>query len=525
MKSQKITVLQFSNVAFEIHPGIENIGTFSLVMEKTDLRFEWKPLNPLQYIGNAFDTQNFSIIVRLCEVIEVSKICESMSVVCLEFVLRNNVKLPLFRFKNSPQSSITHLLEFLSFKHYINQSKLNQNSFSVKYPYTKPLPIKNSISALGAVAYSAHQGIIQQFKQQIPKQNPLTLKDISLFFRSDGSLSIELDTLITKIHKNGLEPKARFQIWPYLLKIYKPDMTNDDKNKVIQKQISEYKKLQEQYNSLLKSQTEGVLNIQTILRTISNDVNRTDRNLPQFKDQNSPYLKMVSNILTVYAIYNKDTDYVQGMGDILSPFILLSVEKFQNNETAILSDGRNVSRTEAEAIVFFMYASFMEIMQQDRIFTDLAKNQEIILEKVFEIIEYFHKPLTNWIRSKELETMTFVFRHILLLFKREFELQKVYEIWEKFLSSEEPFVLPRFFLASIIMEIFPKMLLETDGSIGEVMTAADKISKMLDSESLISMSELLRERIGYKVQDAVEALPRNNQYKDSSKKLKYLIVE
>lgn len=525
MKSQKIVILQFSSVTFEIHPGHENIGLFSLIMEHNDLRFEWKPMTPLQYIGNTFDSKKFSIIVRLCEISEIVNITESMSVVSLQFILRNSIKLPVFRFKNTHFTSITHLLEFLTFKHYVVPSKTSYNAFIGKCPYTRPFPIKDSISALSAVSYTAHQEIMRKFVLPDSKLNPLSAEAASNLFKYDGSLSLNIDQLLSRVYKNGLSMEARYKIWPYLLFIFKPHMTTEKKAKIIQNQVEEYKKLQDQYNSILKYQHENVLPLMNVTRTIAQDVNRTDRTLPQFKNQDSPYLKMVSNILTAYAIYNKDTEYVQGMGDLLSPLIIMSVKDWENNDLALMYDGTKRPRQEAEAIVFFMYAHFMDLMQQDRVFSDLAKNQEILLEKVFAIVEYFHKPLTTWMHSKELESLTFVFRHILLLFKREFDFDTILRIWECFLCQEKPYICPRFFLAAIIMEIFPKMLLETDGSMGEVMDAADRASKMLDAQKLIELSDLLREQIGFKVQHAVESLPKNVQLKDSIPSLKFMKIQ
>ena len=48
---------------------------------------------------------------------------------------------------------------------------------------------------------------------------------------------------------------------------------------------------------------------------------RTDRELPMFKDPNSPKLVQLEHILRTYVMYNFDLGYVQGMSDLLAPLL------------------------------------------------------------------------------------------------------------------------------------------------------------------------------------------------------------
>jgi TBC1 domain family member 15 len=54
---------------------------------------------------------------------------------------------------------------------------------------------------------------------------------------------------------------------------------------------------------------------------IEKDVVRTDRGHDFFKDENSPYLTKLHNILLTYGFYNYDLGYCQGMGDLISPIV------------------------------------------------------------------------------------------------------------------------------------------------------------------------------------------------------------
>lgn len=54
---------------------------------------------------------------------------------------------------------------------------------------------------------------------------------------------------------------------------------------------------------------------------------RTDRDEEHYKDDDSPYLKQLSDVLITYLWYNWDLGYVQGMNDLLAIIIPIMADE------------------------------------------------------------------------------------------------------------------------------------------------------------------------------------------------------
>jgi hypothetical protein len=210
--------------------------------------------------------------------------------------------------------------------------------------------------------------------------------------------------------------------------------------------------------------------------------------LPQFHADDSPNLLLLSHVLQAFAVYNRDTGYVQGMGDFLSPLIVTLIQNWDDADHAVLVDNTKVDRSHAEALMFWMLCGIMSEMQQDRMFTQLHDQEVIAMERVFRIVQVVHKPLKKWLRANQLTDLLFLYRPLLLLFKREFSGKVVCRIWESFLAAEKPFCLPRFFLAAALILMFPKLMLRTDGTVGEVMSKTDQIFPEVDGLMALNLA-------------------------------------
>ena len=541
-----IVILHFDNVLYDFTDG-NNEGSFSLVSDRNDLRFEWKPKQKLNYVNNNFDDSNFRIVFRLCDVQEIERIDNSMKCVSLKFTIHQNIILPLFEFRSNPHASISHMLEFLLFKHYFAETK--ENVFTTRVKYTKPkFPVFNAVTASDSFLYSRHMKIMDSLmndmhaeenqnndnmessnqakgkKNAKSNQNyheqPITYVQAKKLFNEKGQLNHDSLDFMHLVRRRGLTKEASYLLFPYLAGMFQFEMTNEEKLKFLKEKENEYTSIQLQFDSLIPEQKEEVRDLATMIHTIKNDVKRTDRTLEQFKDDNSPYLKAVHNILTAYSLYNKDTDYVQGFGDLLTPLLLLCVKEWDmdDDDKVVMRDDSVKTRIEAESYVFTLFCSFMDKIQQDRLFYDLSERQEIVLDQIFQILSYFDPPFAEWYRKNEMESLIFIYRPVLILFRREFSTDDLIMIWEYFLTVKNPYVFPRFFAAAILMQVFPKLLFESDGTIGNAMTLTDETTPKLSAKETLILANKLRKLLGYKIQFSVEPLSKNYRYTDSQSK-------
>jgi hypothetical protein len=181
-----------------------------------------------------------------------------------------------------------------------------------------------------------------------------------------------------------------------ILGVRLPNKSDDDNLELFQSQTVEYQSLRNYRDLIIQLQKNEVPDYADLPRLINNDVKRTDISLPHFKADSNPDLTLLRNVLTAYALFNTDTRYVQGMGDLVSPFIVLLIKKWTTDDRAELFDGRVVSRDEAEALIFWMLNGILTTTEQDRMFTNLNEHQTFALERVAAIAMRLHEPLNNW---------------------------------------------------------------------------------------------------------------------------------
>jgi TBC1 domain family member 15 len=140
-------------------------------------------------------------------------------------------------------------------------------------------------------------------------------------------------------------------------------------------------------------------------RIIDQDINRLDRNLECYKEDESVYLTMAKDILITYSIFHPEVGYCQGMSDLLSPIL----------ET--IKD---------ESISFWCFVNYMERMKNNFIMD--SKSIENQLNQLMFILETINPDLSKFF--KNIESLYLCYRWILVSFKREFKHEDVKRIWE-----------------------------------------------------------------------------------------------
>lgn len=485
----------FRPVSFELEQGIDISGAFSTVLCGTDYRFEWTPDPKSGMIDSDLPIERFKIIIRLCELSSIIKRDESMVTVSLYFTMKDNSKLPPFKFHYcAPQ--LTHLMEFLEYKHLISKSLNDQNKYSVAIPFAKlavRIPSKSYIKTKDAFHLAKHKAIVKEMTQKLPitnGTNTMTLNDVKTFFREDG-VCRNFAKLKSEVRTRGLTDEARNFLWPYLLNVKRHDKTYDDNKRLQSMRLEEYKVIKRQWNSFTEEQKANVRAISELIRVVANDVKRNDRGLPQFADENGPYLRTLNDVLVTYGAYNKDCGYVQGMGDIISPVLLLYVTDWQDSDHAVLWDKSVVDRIAVESEMMWILDGILTVTHHEQLFTDMSKNQRFVLERVLSIARV-HEPLKEWLMHSDCEEpLLFLYRPYLLLYKRDFGMDLITRIWDSFFAAENPTYFHRYFTAAILILLYPQLLLNTNGSLGEVVQMADGTIKTLDPLLALNMASYL----------------------------------
>lgn len=397
-----------------------------------------------------------------------------------------------------------HLLEFLKNKNYIVDN--GQDQWYVQIPFTPCNSILEYIapsrktskkiyfSPFNYTIYLEHSKIINSFYTDIiQNKNNLTLKECLSYFK-DGKCE-NFDELETIVFEHGLDNESRAYLYPYLLGVKDPKKSKEENDKIFKEQTRHYKIIKEQWKSFLPSQISEIRQVSELIRVVDNDVKRTDRFLPQFKDEKSPFCLLLNNILVTYGVYNGNSNYVQGMGDLISPIIVLIIKSWTQDDKAILYNDEILERDEIESLLFWILVGILKTLVHGRLFNNLFDNQKFILEKIYNIASRIDPPFKKWAEFSSNTNIIFMFRPYLLLFKRDFLIPNLLRVWDCFFSSKYKSAFPRIFTTSILLLLFPKYLSSLDETLGEIVQITDT--------SIIQIDPIIALNLAYKIQEKI----------------------
>lgn len=237
------------------------------------------------------------------------------------------------------------------------------------------------------------------------------------------------------IFAGGLHASLRQTIWPFLLGFYPWSSSSKERETILQKARTEYavlkRRLQrawekssvdapEQQSSVESSEkrnepaTDGSAMIIRVRDQIAKDVVRTDRSLDMFRNDDAPALDLMGTLLNVYAFYNPDILYCQGMSDFLAPILY-------------------VIGLDDEAVLFWCFEKLMRRMEANfRIDQSGMHLQLAMLKKVVRVAD---DELATFFEETDPQYYA-CFRWIVVRFKRELSFEDVTRLWEILWTKE-----------------------------------------------------------------------------------------
>ncbi|KAI5169177.1 TBC1 domain family member 2 [Pancytospora epiphaga] len=261
--------------------------------------------------------------------------------------------------------------------------------------------------------------------------SPSMKEDSEQSFEEILSQRIIEPTLFKRLCYTGIPMKYRLVSYMILLDIFGLDTSKF-------KPILERKKLKyikyfdrlAKYN-LGKSTVENIATnvllepILTIDPVVENqirlDITRISTDLRWFNGID--YSEVFYNVLRVTAYKRPYIGYVQGMADIVSPFLYLH----------FIKDGCYTGK-EAVNIQSIVYHCFSGLM--NKIQTDIFQVQDCLLEKLERVLHSADQPLYEHLRMIGLELHMVCFRWFGCLFIREFSVDVWFRIFDSMLCSE-----------------------------------------------------------------------------------------
>ncbi|KAI3866002.1 hypothetical protein MKX03_019527 [Papaver bracteatum] len=279
-------------------------------------------------------------------------------------------------------------------------------------------------------------------------------------FSPEGYLDIA--KTLSRIHRGGIHPSIRGEVWEFLLGCFDPRSTFDDREDIRKRrrvQYATWKEVCRQMDSVVgsgriitaplitedgfpiqdplnileanpngnasddpsvsqKEDSEQITDKRIIqwkltLHQIGLDVVRTDRTLVYYEKQE--HLSKLWDILAVYAWIDKDVGYCQGMSDLCSPMIM------------ILDD---------EADAFWCFERLMRKLRGNFRCTDSSVGVETQLTSLASVIQILDPKLHQHIEALGGGDYLFAFRMLMVLFRREFSFGDSLYLWEMMWALE-----------------------------------------------------------------------------------------
>ena len=483
------------DVGFDLSSGEVVNGSFSLFKDKNDIfGFEWIP-NKI-YDPNKLAENNVPnhVFVSFSHIAHIIKRELAFSTQSMKIYLTDSSSLPWFSFNRKYSLIVTHMFEFLVHKSALTLPKQNDPQ-RIKYLVMHKQRSDNDIFGYvplhtlkpeQIVAIVEHNKILKKLNYQ-PMNEPPKRVDLKEF--NDLLARNECQKAYLEICKRGLDDNARCFVWPILLGLFPADADETKKEQILKEKLNNYLEIKKQWNLITEEQFKMSPTLNDIVHVSENDVKRNDRKSYHFEGDDNPNLDVLRNVMRLYAIYNRDCGYVQGIGDIISAFIVLFIKEWdKEKKTFTLYDNKVRSKDETESFIFWLFSLMMETTQQDRIFGDLDACQQFVLNNAAEIAYTIHKSLKKLISESEITNVSFLFQSLLLLFKRDFKFPDVMRIWDSILSSAQPFIFPRYIISAILILLFPKLLIHTDGSMSGAMDVTGGFLENANVNAILQLS-------------------------------------
>ena len=239
----------------------------------------------------------------------------------------------------------------------------------------------------------------------------------------------------------GIPKCMRPQIWKLLLGYIPKNLSR--RGSTLGKKRDEYFDLMERYyNQTSKEHRSDQEN--KIVHQIGLDVPRTSPELKLF--QIECVKNLLSRALYIWSLRHTATGYVQGINDLITPFVYIFLDEYlQENYNGMSLENFNISRqiikeklTEKdllniEADSYWCLDYLIEGLQLN--YTDNQPGIYHMVSQLEDVIKRVNSELYKHFESQKIEIFQFSFRWMNCLLMRELSLQNIIRLWDTYLCE------------------------------------------------------------------------------------------
>ncbi|KAG0262889.1 GTPase-activating protein [Mortierella polycephala] len=238
---------------------------------------------------------------------------------------------------------------------------------------------------------------------------------------------VDLDVL-RKLSWSGVPTAIRPIVWQLLVG-YLP-CNSDRRNVALERKRKEYQ------DGVQQTFARGIEGLdQTIWHQVFIDVPRTNPKMALFQNQTTQ--RCLERILYCWAIRHPASSYVQGINDLVTPFFLVFltayIEEDQDPESYDISLLPPEILAAIEADSYWCLSKLLDGIQDNYTHAQPGIQRQIV--KLRELICRIDAPLAAHLQSEHVEFIQFSFRWMNCLLMREVTLQHTIRMWDTYLTE------------------------------------------------------------------------------------------
>ncbi|SCP05289.1 TBC domain protein, putative [Plasmodium ovale] len=207
-------------------------------------------------------------------------------------------------------------------------------------------------------------------------------------------------------------------------------LNREETEKVLKKKRDEYENLKKQYYKKNKLSEDEL----KILRQIKVDIPRTKSCYNIFN--NRKIQELSEHVLFIYSVRHPACGYVQGINDMITPFLIVFLRPIILKKEITSEDIDNITEDKlknVESDLYFCLSKLLEQIQDNYTFGQPGIQRAIM--KVKEIVKRIDNSLFNHIYDNNIDFIQFSFRWVNCLLLREFPINISVRLLDTYISD------------------------------------------------------------------------------------------
>ncbi|KAL7688761.1 putative Rab-GTPase-TBC domain-containing protein [Plasmopara halstedii] len=281
----------------------------------------------------------------------------------------------------------------------------------------------------------------------VPSRNASGNLRYTQFERLLAKEVVDIDQL-RKLSWGGIPTNYRPTVWRLLLG-YMPSK-KDRREAMLKRKRQEYVELLQQYYYI--PDTDRGTREQTTLRQILVDIPRTNADVRLF--QNERIHQSMERVLYIWAIRHPASGYVQGINDLMTPFLVVFLSAFIDDpQMCDLSSVSDETLQIIEADSYWCLTKLLDDIQDH--YTFAQPGLQRMVQRMEELVHRCDSDLFEHIVEREnVQFVQFAFRWMNCLLMRELPLDGIVRIWDTYLCEDSGFESFHVYVCAAILMTF-----------------------------------------------------------------------